>query len=95
MAQDKTLPPRTKIYVVTGISGYMDDKTTWLVSAYTEKTYADKAAILLNRLADKLCKSEEESDIYSITYSEIRHIDNHGDIRDGLYYYSDEVMVVV
>jgi hypothetical protein len=83
------------VWVITGISGYHEDKTTWLAAAYTDKKYADKATILLNRLADKLGNVEPDSEQYDITYRQIREYDTHADIREGLYYFTESVKVTV
>ncbi len=95
MEPAKILPPRTKIYIVTGISGMYDEKTSWVSMAYTEKSYADKAAILLNRLSDKINNVEPDSDKYWEYNNLIKSYDDKAFIQEGLYYFVEEVMVTV
>jgi hypothetical protein len=55
MVQQKIqLPSQTPLFLITGVSGYYDDKATWVVCAYTQVSYAQKACTFLQKLADKI-----------------------------------------
>lgn len=91
------LPTRTNIFLVTGQSGPFEDKSSWLVAAYSDNNHAQKAQLFLEKLAQKLNK--ERNSTYSEEFrrdlEELKLHDPKAYYNEFIHYYVEPVLFVV
>ena len=91
------LPSQKSIFVITGHSGTYEDKSSWIVCAYSEKEYANKAVRFLDKLASKLSgyRNEEYCAEFARDLEELKLHDPKAWFNDFIVYNVEEVKVVV
>jgi hypothetical protein len=98
MEQPKTLtlPPRTDLFIVTGNSGIYEDKSSWIVAAYSERSYADKAVNFLQKLANKLETHEADfTEEFRRDLEELKLHDPKAWFNEHIFYAVEATKVVV
>ena len=89
------LPNQTSIFLITGHSGTYEDKSSWLVCAYSQLSYAQKAQQFLNKLAGKIEMHHPDSDEFRRDLEELKLHDPKAWYNEYITYYVEEVKVVV
>ncbi len=95
--QTPQLPIQSSIFLITGHSGTYEDKSSWIVCAYSELGYAQKAQKFLEKLANRLDKHADSpyTPEFARDLEELKLHDPKAGYMDYINYFVEEVKVVV